>query len=309
MTGKVVLRSSNRELLGGTVNLYPDQSRHVVSLPPGRAVVFTDGMDRPIRVDVPLGEDRERVLAARSVTVAATRSVACGAECRNRPCVLREVNRAAQLAENPQVVLWIELLTAAHLVGRPAPRPDRWWLTELRTVSDRRTLECAVAHRVQAAIDTRYAGLTAYYQPEALAEHLVAVALCALDGKPSRCDEAEVWWQAGRHRWADVLRVLRSAAPGDPRHPDTDAWAARGLRLRAMTAAGQLAELRAHPDLWLPPRSVVTGDGDPVAVDAALDRLSPPGDHRIRLLEATRFLDLTTAWPTAVFGQTKRKAA
>lgn len=54
--------ADDRELLGATVNLDESQSRHVVSLPPGRAVAFADGMDRPVRVAVPLGQDREGLL-------------------------------------------------------------------------------------------------------------------------------------------------------------------------------------------------------------------------------------------------------
>ena len=50
----------DRQLVGAAMNLDEQQSRQVVSLPPGVAAVFADGMDRPLRVRVPLGEDRER---------------------------------------------------------------------------------------------------------------------------------------------------------------------------------------------------------------------------------------------------------
>ena len=45
--------ADDRELVGATMNLGADQSRQVVSLEPGVAAVFADGMDRPIRVRVP----------------------------------------------------------------------------------------------------------------------------------------------------------------------------------------------------------------------------------------------------------------
>ncbi len=45
--------ADDRQLVGATMNLDEDQSRQVVSLPPGEAAVFTDGMDRPMRVRVP----------------------------------------------------------------------------------------------------------------------------------------------------------------------------------------------------------------------------------------------------------------
>src|SRR5690606_11893048 len=50
----------DRRLVGAAMNLSEDQSRQVVSLRPGYAAVFADGMDRPLRVKIPLGEDRER---------------------------------------------------------------------------------------------------------------------------------------------------------------------------------------------------------------------------------------------------------
>ena len=53
----------DRQLVGAAMNLDEDQSREVVSLPPGAAAVFADGMDRPLRIRVPLGRDRERVVA------------------------------------------------------------------------------------------------------------------------------------------------------------------------------------------------------------------------------------------------------
>ncbi|HEY5987419.1 MAG TPA: ATP-binding protein, partial [Streptosporangiaceae bacterium] len=48
----------DRDLVGAAMNLDEDQSRQVVSLRPGVAAVFADGMDRPIRVRVPYGGDR-----------------------------------------------------------------------------------------------------------------------------------------------------------------------------------------------------------------------------------------------------------
>ena len=52
--------ADDRQLVGATMNLDDAQSRHVVSMPPGEAAVFTDGMDRPLRIRVPDGGDRER---------------------------------------------------------------------------------------------------------------------------------------------------------------------------------------------------------------------------------------------------------
>ena len=281
----------DRDAVGATMNLDEEQSRHIVSLPPGRAVVFADGMDRPIRVAVPLGEDREAATATALPPVLRPRSIVCGPTCGARQCTLREIGLAGRLAESPRFVLWIELLTVAHLVGRPAPRPDSTWLPTLADV-ERRTLECAVAHGIQAAIDARYNGLTLYYQPEELSTHLATVALGTLDGM-TPCDGTETTWQAGRFRWIDVLRALRTADSPNP-HPDTDSWAARGLTLTGRAPGEQLVQLRAHPDMWQPPRETITGNR---AYEPAMALLSQKPDLGERFLEATGFLQLRTTWP------------
>src|SRR5437667_6802315 len=51
--------ADDRDLAGAAMNLDGAQSRQVVSLEPGVAAVFADGMDRPIRVRVPYGGDAE----------------------------------------------------------------------------------------------------------------------------------------------------------------------------------------------------------------------------------------------------------
>ncbi|MEU4740686.1 ATP-binding protein [Actinosynnema sp. NPDC023658] len=284
----------DRDAVGATMNLDDEQSRHIVSLPPGRAVVFTDGMDRPIRVAVPLGEGREAATATAFPPVLRPRSVVCGPTCGARQCTLREIGLASRLAESPRFVLWIELLTVAHLVGRPAPRPDTEWLRTLAEVG-RRTLECAVAHGIQAAINTRYIGLAEYYQPEALATHLADAAIETLDGK-APCGDTETMWQAGRFRWIDVLRVLRTTdSPGQ--HHYTNSWSARGLTLTGRTTREQLTQLRAHPDMWRPRRETITGNR---AYESAVARLSDQASPSERFLQATKFLNLRTTWPLAV---------
>jgi hypothetical protein len=291
--------ADDREVLGAAMNLDDAQSRQVVSLPPGRAVVFADGMDRPMRIAVPLGEAREATAAGPPAAIARPRAVTCGSLCRARACVLREINYAARLAEDPRLILWIELLTAAHIVGRPAPRPSKAWLRQFVDGVERRTLECAIGQRVQAAVGGRYQGLLRYYQPESLAEHLISVSMAFVDNGASPCDGSEVHWQAGRYRWIDVFNSLRTSPELDHPHPDTSAWAQRGLHLSAGTTAGQREELRRHPDSWLPAGTIATGTSSAVPLAAA--RLSQDPDPWCRLLEATRFLDLGTTWPRSVF--------
>jgi uncharacterized protein len=291
----------DRFTVGATMNLDERQSEYVVTLPPGQAAVFADGMDRPLLVQMPLGEQRETAAgASRAVTVARTRSVACGAECRARACTLREMTAARRQADDPRLVLWIELLTVAHLVGESEPRPDAAWLDRLRRSAPARVLECAVSHLIQAAVDARYVGLAADYQPEALARHLADCASRRLTGDDRYCDGSEVEWQAGRFRWIDVIRALQDAR-GDRSgpHPDTERWRQRGLDLQGSTPDEQLEELRRHPSSWLPTYQTVLGAGDPPAFERAAARLSSNSDPVQRLRQAQGFLSVSRPWPVA----------
>jgi hypothetical protein len=300
----------DRFTVGATMNLDERQSEYVVTLPPGRAAAFADGMDRPLLVEMPLGEDRETAAGStRAVTVARTRSVACGAECRTRACTLREMTDARHSADDPRLILWIELLTVAHLVGEPEPRPDPAWLDHLRRSAPTRILECSIGQLVQAAIDARYVGLAADYQPEALARHLATRATAHLHGDHPPCDGSEVHWQAGRFRWVDVVRALqRTDGDRTRRHPSSAQWAARGLDLQGSTWDEQLEELRRHPSSWLPTYRTIPGSGDPPALERAAARLSSNTDEIQRLLQAASFLTFPWPWPAARLYPTQWRA-
>ncbi|WP_262401348.1 ATP-binding protein [Actinomadura sp. CNU-125] len=120
----------DRHQVGAAMNLDADQSREVVSLRPGVAAVFADGMDRPLRVRVPLGEGREAELAGPPPPVDGRRSAACGCECRSgRACTLYELREADLVAGHPDwawLRLWADVLVLAHVARAPAAgRPGR----------------------------------------------------------------------------------------------------------------------------------------------------------------------------------------
>lgn len=283
----------DRADVGATMNLDETQSRQVTSLPPGVAAVFADGMDRPMRIAVPLGEDREDARSASHAVAVDDRTTLrlTGDGC----YLLRELSLGARLADDPRLIVWIELLTAAHLVGRPEPAPRKWWLDHLRLLADRRILDCAIALRVQSAVDDRYTGLVTHYQPESLADHLVGCARDRLDDVGVPCDGSETEWQAGRYRWADVRAALADASTAPPGpHPETSRWASRGLHLSGDSQLKQRAALIRHPDSWLAPTTTITGSGSCVR---AVARLSPTTDAKKQLSESTRHLRLTTTWP------------
>ncbi|MGW5740914.1 ATP-binding protein [Amycolatopsis sp. NPDC003861] len=292
----------DRLAVGATMNLSEAQSRHVVTLPPGRAAVFTDGMDRPLRLRMPLNEGAEDTArVSKSPPVVARRSAACGRLCAASPCTLGRISEAAHRADaDPKLVLWLELLTVAHITGRRAPEPDRGWLASLQRSFDEQTLECAVAHRIQAAVDARYAGIAEYNAPGEFVAHLAASATRTLNGEPG-CAFPEVRWQAGTYRWFDVKRALKPReGRDDTPHPATESWAARGLVLEGRTRAEQLAELLDRPECWRDDDPTVLGTVRPTPIDTAVRKLSREPDPGKRLLHAAGFLNLPNSWAVAV---------
>lgn len=281
----------DREFVGATMNLDEAQSRHVVSLPPGRASVFADRMDRPVRVHIPVGEGRENTERAHG------RLRVRGDE-RGRLLTLRELEAARQLASTPRFILWIEVLTIAHLVGRESPSPEPEWLSEVADLEPPEVVEEAIAYRVAVAVDSRYAGLAQHYQPEELAGHLRESAVGAYRGATA-CDGSEWTWQAGRFRWADIYRELAAstAVPGEAPHPATADWERRGIRLPGANPGEQLERLALHPDLWLPKREVVLGPGAPPAYVRALAAVTNHPSLAGRIEEGLGFLGITDGWP------------
>src|SRR5580704_2995465 len=123
--------ADDRRLVGAAMNLDDGQSRQVVSMLPGEAAVFADGMDRPVRIRVPYGGDRELreagqlPAAAVAVPVTGRRSAACGLTCLgDRACSLVEIRTAELLATSPGdawIRVWAEAYLLAHLTNRPRP--------------------------------------------------------------------------------------------------------------------------------------------------------------------------------------------
>ncbi|MGY1873938.1 ATP-binding protein [Nocardia gipuzkoensis] len=287
--------AEDRDLVGATMNLDPPQSRHIVGLPAGRAVVFTDGMDRPLRISVPLGQHRETRQPSPTLALSPTPA--------EEPLLLRDLHRAHRLADDPSLTVWTELMLLAHLVGRPPPQPQPAWIKTLTDTHPRPLLLAAIRHRLETAITDRYTGLTAYYRPEHLTEHLHTTATAALDNQPNPCTGNETYWQAGRYRWADVERALHNPhLPTDQPHADTPTWRARGLYLPGNNPREQLDALHAHPDTWADPH-IVTGHATPTVLTAALARLSHATTAEARLRAATTHLRLSSRWPLALLDE------
>jgi uncharacterized protein len=309
---KVVHRlpaADDRRLVGATMNLDDDQSRAVVSLPPGTAAVFADGMDRPVRVRVPLGEDRERVLPGPPPPITGHRSDACGLECRGRACSLYELREADLLAsatESAWLRVWAETLVLAHVAGRPlpgvpAPLARDWarWPARLR--------ECALATALDRSVGRRYAAVRTAYPPERLTVAVADAATRLLGGSTAARPGPE--WVIPQVRWLhEIDRLFPSGgATPDKRAPapsldydlpglDEPAEPLLGHRVRA---------LRRHPlSMALEPnrtlaREAILGGHAELGHDLATLAIGvdDPLHHVARAMNATRWLEQVLDWP------------
>jgi hypothetical protein len=122
--------ADDREAVGATVNLTERQSLFLVTLPPGTAAVFADGMDQPLLVRMPDdGTPRERggrTVTARADAVIGRRSATCGGTCLGVACTLRDMRTAQRVLEDePWLAVWAELAVLGHLTGWPSLRGRR----------------------------------------------------------------------------------------------------------------------------------------------------------------------------------------
>jgi hypothetical protein len=256
---KVVHRlpaADDRDAVGATMNLDRAQSEYVVTLTPGRAAVFVDGMDRPVLSAISYeGEELEHGTPRFDPPVgAARRHGTCGAACRGRACTLEEMRLAQELCDTlPGLRLWTELSFVCHIFGDPLSGPGEAWLATVRSLDPRR-VECAVSQLAEAACEARYPYLRSFYRPEGLAEHVCAMVVGRVAGRgEAACASPELQWRAGTRRWVDVRRALASDTGDRSRpHPGTAEWARRGLVLPDGGRDEQLAAAQAHPWSWYP---------------------------------------------------------
>ncbi len=246
----------DRHVVGSAMNLDPDQSREVVSLPPGVAAVFADGMDRPLRVRVPLGEVREGVSTRRqSPPIAGRRSAGCGGECRSGwACTLTELRQADLLAASPEwawLRLWTDVLVLAHVVSRPLPAVP----SDLARMWSRltpRLRECGLATVVEHCVGRRSSALRQEYAPDELTGTVALVAQQMLGGAYAMAGELpDKRWVIPQIRWLHELdRLFPYGGEGPDPHaeaPPMD-YPLSGLKQSPHARIGdRLRALRRHP--------------------------------------------------------------
>ena len=308
----------DRDVVGAAMNLDPEQSRQVVSLQPGMAAVFADGMDRPVRIRVPAGEHRERLSAPRATGTLATgrRSAACGPECvTGRACTLLELRTADLLAashEDAWIRVWTEALVLAHLTNRPVPLVpaalrQRW--SEL----DPRLRECTLATVIERALAGRILTVRACYEPARLAAVVTETARRMLGGGKGAGGRAGPDWVIPQVRW---LHELDRVCPLGRDQPDVFAPAPRleyalaGVSDRPDMRIGQrISGLRRSPYSMelarnrMPAWTVLLGGDDQAGFAADLASVVIGVSHRGQLRQAAGemgiagWLEAVLSWP------------
>jgi uncharacterized protein len=299
--------ADDRDAVGATMNMTQAQNRFLVTLRPGEAAVFADGMDFPLLAQMPDGTGREAATQAATATpagVVRSRSITCGADCFGRPCTLRDMRVAQRaLEEYPAIRLWAELSVLAHLVGWPMPVP-RTALLSLVQLMPSRLRDCAISHGVDAALGARVPVIAGRVSPVGLASHVSTAIRSRVSRGSWLCQREEPGWLAPAYKWTLVLDALKSADrknPGAGPHPRSSEWERTyGQAITGDTCARQVGTVQrwydgAQRDDW-EVRAVAFGVDSPSDVEKAVGARSEDDDFEERL---TGYLDqfVDCRWP------------
>jgi hypothetical protein len=267
----------DRDAVGGTINLQPEQSELVVSFEPGVGAVAVDGMDRPVMVRMPTRESSESVEdVVREPPLRGTRSGLCVDDCRAAPCTLRTINDSDHRSRAARLTTWVETVVVSFIIGEPPPLPTPDAIDHLVGLSPR-LRRCALVHAVERSVAARRPLLAPWFDPDDFADHVLRTTDRLLSGDTSEDGD---WrrWAGGFFRWVQIRDALRRAVEAgrgdDPRHPDSAQWADLGMPLPGPTIADQFAQLRAHPSYAEGRQQLVVGDVDRSGLLAAVHELS-----------------------------------
>lgn len=290
----------DREAVGATMNLTEAQSSYLVTLPPGIAAAFVDGMDYPVLVSMPDGTAREAVPAspASPACLVDRRSSTCGPDCRREPCTLTQLETARQLIsgrETGWLALWAEICVLAHLTGHASPVPGPSLAAAARSLPPRRR-DCAIGQAVDAAVAARSAVVVRTAAPGELAAHVAGAMRDQLRGRSCPGEEPE--WLSYPFRWClvwdELMRAVRDR-PTAPRHPRSAEWEARyARRIPGRDAAAQLSAVqdwyRADERDRAARAVVFFGAQRPSALERAVGTAAGSPDWALRLAESLALL-------------------
>jgi DNA helicase HerA-like ATPase len=305
--------ADDRQTVGATMNLTDEQSRFLVTVPPGTGAVFADGMDHPILVAVPDGTNTEvsapAALVSSPATLIGQANSSCPALCTVDACSLRRMTDAQRvLRRDRRMVVWAELAVVGHLAGMPAPAPGPTLRADLATL-DPRLLDCAVRHAVDAAVTTRSAALATSHSPAQFAAHVAAELRAQLDGAAgSRCPDPPRRWLAGCFSWNPVRVALKDHCAANPhagRHPDSERWAAEYGRFIDGATGWDQEDLVRRWCLqlladWAAVDAVRYGGGTPSALETAVGCQHNAPGWSTALERSLADLVVVRRWPVAL---------
>jgi DNA helicase HerA-like ATPase len=299
--------ADDRDAVGATMNMTRAQNRFLVTLRPGEAAVFADGMDYPLLARMPDGAGREAGAQPATATPAAVvqpRSTTCGADCAGRPCTLRDMRIAQRaLGEYPGVRLWAELSVLGHLTGWPMPVPTTALLSLLQMMPSR-LRDCALSHAVDAALDVRVPVIAARVSPIGLASHVSTAIRARVSSGSWLCQREEPRWLAPAYQWTLVLDALKSADrknPGSGPHSRSPEWERTyGQAISGDTCARQVGIVQRWHDAAQRDegevRAVAFGVDRPSAIERAAGAGAEDDDFEERLTgHLDQFVDCR--WP------------
>jgi DNA helicase HerA-like ATPase len=309
----------DRELVGATMNLDAEQSKQVVSFPPGVAAVFADGMDRPLRIKVPYGGEMASPLEPGQFAeppVSGRRSAACGPTCAGgRACSLLDLRSADLLADSPDYAwlrVWTEAMVLAFLTNSalpavPSSLRQRW------SGLDKRLAECVLATVIERTVACRSQAIRAYFDPADLVAAVAAMSLRILNGGKGAGTQAEPEWVIPQLQWLhEIERALPLTGPSpDPFEPALPLdFELPGLVDRPDVKVGQrVSALRRHQFSMeldsnrLPAWTALLGEDDQRGFSADLALLAVGSSHRGQLLQAAGemgvagWLEPVLSWP------------
>ena len=222
---KVVHRlpaADDREAVGATMNLSDAQSEYLVTVQPGEAAVYTDGMDRPVLVKMPDETEVEQRSRAEPVGPDALVEPTlgrCGADYGLGGLTLARLAEGQALIEDDAVVRWwIELSVVAHLTGRTVPAPD---LNTRRRLADHDgiALRAGLAWAVDEAVASRTEAVSPNVPVAELARHVFDDVQGVLDHN-TRCEHLDPRHLCGRYRfehiWLELIEHIEGHPDGEP---------------------------------------------------------------------------------------------
>ena len=197
----------DRDAVGATMNLSEAQSKHLVTLEPGTAAVFTDGMDHPVLVTMPDGTHRE--LTSELHTRGPERVIdpvsgRCGSPYALDICTLSEFLRGRRLADaNVAMRLYTELTVVGYLTGMDLPLIPNALADSLLGQEDL-VIACALAACIDDAVAARSGAICDKMRPDEFAAYIAESFYSTV------CGHRPV--EVGRDRWlaAPFRRTSRS---------------------------------------------------------------------------------------------------